>query len=247
MSIPDRYPQGYFLFNNFKKYNCKAGFSCGRRDLGFHSNPGLKKNRALFLKRLKINPKDLVCLQQAHGNRIYFAAEKDKGSGALSYSSAIPGYDGIVTITRRLPLAIFTADCLSLFLLDTKNKAAALLHCGWRGTKDAIALTALNMLKDKFKSRPKDILCGLGPGIRSCCYEVGREFNDCFSYGLVRRKGKLFLDLAGANLKQLLGAGILKKNIADSSICTSCQSKDFFSYRKEGPAAGRMMSVIMMQ
>lgn len=247
MSVPDGYPQGYFLFDSFKKYNCISAFNCDRRDLGFQHNPAIKENRAYFLEKIGVNPRGLVCLQQVHGNRVYFATEEDKGRGASSYASAIAGYDGIVTADRRLPLAILTADCLPVFLLDMKNMAAALVHCGWRGTKDAIVLAALAMLKDKFKSRPKDILCGLGPSIRSCCYQVGLEFRQHFPYGLVKRKGKIFFDLAGANLKQLRGAGILKKNITDSAICTSCRNKYFFSYRKEGGSAGRMMSVIMLQ
>lgn len=247
MSIPDEYPRGYFLFDSFKKYNCKAGFNCDRSDLGFHNNAAIEENRAHFLEKIGANPFDLVCLQQAHGNKVYLAEKKDKGSGVSSYFSAIPGYDGIATADRRLPLAILTADCLPVFLLDVKNMAAALLHCGWRGTKDGIALVALDILKDKFKSRPKDILCGLGPSIRSCCYEVGLEFREHFSYGLVKRKGRIFFDLTGVNLKQLRGAGILKKNITDSAICTSCRNKHFFSYRKEGDTAGRIMSVIMIK
>lgn len=247
MSVPDEYPQGYFLFESFKKYDCIAAFNCDRRDLGFQHNPAIKENRAHFLKKIKVGPLDLVCLQQVHGNRVYLAEKKDKGSGASSYASAIAGYDGIATADRRLPLAILTADCLPVFLLDVKNMAAALLHCGWRGTKDGIALVALDMLKDKFKSRTQDILCGLGPSIRSCCYEVGLEFREHFPYGLVKRKGKTFFDLAGANLKQLYGAGILKKNITDSAICTSCRNEHFFSYREEGSGAGRMMSVMMLQ
>jgi len=261
-----QYAEGCFLFDSFKKHNCIAAFSARRIDLGFQHNPnispvrnyratrkekevsnGVKKNRALFLRRLKINPNDLVCLRQAHGNRIYFAAKEDKGRGALTYASAIPGYDAMVTKARRLPLAVFTADCLSIFLLDTKTGLAAVAHSGWRGTKDAIALNLLAMLKDKFSSQPEHILCGFGPSIRSCCYEVGPEFADYFSHGLIRRRGKFFLDLVEANLRQLLSAGILKKNITTSSICTSCQHKDFFSYRREGPSAGRMMSVIMMK
>ncbi|TAN59119.1 peptidoglycan editing factor PgeF [bacterium] len=247
MSISSGYPRRYFLFDSFKKYNCLAAFNCDRRDLGFQHNTAIKENRANFLKKIKVNPLNLICLQQVHSNRVYLAEKKDRGSGASSYASAIAGYDGIATRDRSLPLAILTADCLPVFLLDVKNMAAALVHCGWRGTRDGIAQAALDMLKNKFKSRAKDILCGLGPSIRSCCYQVGPEFSDYFSDGLAKRKGKIFFDLAGANLKQLHAAGILKKNITDSAICTFCRNKYFFSYRKEGGRAGRMMSVIMIK
>lgn len=245
--LSEYYAEGYCLFDSFRKHNCIAAFSCGRLDLGFSNEHNFQGKRKVFLKKLRINFPDLICLQQVHGNRILLAAEKEKGRGALEYNSAIPGYDGLVTRESFLPLAVFTADCLSIFILDTKQRLAGILHAGWRGTKDNILLAALRILKQEFSGRAEDIICGFGPGIRSCCYEVGPEFADYFSHRLIRRRGKFFLDLVEANFRQLLDAGILKKNITDSSICTSCQNKDFFSYRKEGPAAGRMMSVIMMK
>jgi polyphenol oxidase len=54
------------------------------------------------------------------------------------------------------------------------------------------------------------------------------------------------LDLRAANRWQLVHAGVRLRNIAVSTLCTGCRSDLFFSYRKEGPATGRMMSVIGM-
>lgn len=55
------------------------------------------------------------------------------------------------------------------------------------------------------------------------------------------------LDLHAANRWQLADAGVNPRNIAISSLCTHCSSDLFFSYRKEGASAGRMMSVIGMR
>jgi YfiH family protein len=52
------------------------------------------------------------------------------------------------------------------------------------------------------------------------------------------------LDLAAAVRQQLMAAGVPQRNISVSGICTSCQNDRFFSYRKEGSRAGRMMAVI---
>jgi YfiH family protein len=52
------------------------------------------------------------------------------------------------------------------------------------------------------------------------------------------------LDLRAANRRQFVDAGVRPRNIAASALCTSCRSDLFFSYRKEGPATGRMLSVI---
>src|SRR6266496_2048327 len=53
---------------------------------------------------------------------------------------------------------------------------------------------------------------------------------------------QIFLDLAEANRRQLLDAGVATKNIADLGLCTSCRVDAFFSHRKEKGVTGRMMA-----
>lgn len=52
------------------------------------------------------------------------------------------------------------------------------------------------------------------------------------------------LDLAAANRSQLESAGVLGERIFSCGLCTYCQEKLLFSYRREGRWAGRMMSGI---
>jgi hypothetical protein len=54
---------------------------------------------------------------------------------------------------------------------------------------------------------------------------------------------KIFLDLVEANRRQLLDAGLLKKNIEASPLCTNCHPELLFSYRREKGKTGRMMAV----
>ncbi|MGA7079679.1 MAG: peptidoglycan editing factor PgeF [Terriglobales bacterium] len=54
---------------------------------------------------------------------------------------------------------------------------------------------------------------------------------------------KLFLDLAEANRRQLLDAGLLAKNIDKVGPCTACHSKILFSFRADKGITGRMMAV----
>lgn len=237
----------YFLFDSFKKYGCIAGFSRGRLNLGFQNNPDLRKNRESFLRTIGIKPDELICLKQVHGNKIFLAKKEDKGRGALDYATAIADRDGIITREKELPLAVFSADCLSVFMLDVRNNISAVIHAGWRGSKEKIALSAINILKEKFFSNPEDIICGFGPCMRNCCYEVSEVFQDYFPDCVEQRRGKFFLDLIKVNSRQLLSAGVLEENISDSQICTSCRNDEFFSYREEGQSAGRMMSVIMIK
>ena len=55
---------------------------------------------------------------------------------------------------------------------------------------------------------------------------------------------QIFLDLAEANRRQLLDAGVLKKNISEIALCTACRTDLLFSHRVEHGVTGRMMAVI---
>ena len=53
---------------------------------------------------------------------------------------------------------------------------------------------------------------------------------------------KLFLDLVEANRRQLLGAGLMAKNIETTAPCTACHTELLFSFRAEKGVTGRMMA-----
>lgn len=55
---------------------------------------------------------------------------------------------------------------------------------------------------------------------------------------------KLHLDLREANIRQLLAAGIPKKQITALTDCTSCDTARFFSHRAEKGRTGRMMAMV---
>ena len=88
--------------------------------------------------------------------------------------------DGLVTALPGIALAILTADCLPVLLADRKNKVVAAFHAGWRGTVRRIAEKGLGIMRREFGSRPQDISAAIGPGIQSCCYEVGEELKEQF-------------------------------------------------------------------
>ena len=58
------------------------------------------------------------------------------------------------------------------------------------------------------------------------------------------RPKRVQLDLAVANRRQLESAGVNAKQISSCGLCTSCQNDWFFSYRREGQWAGRLMAAI---
>jgi YfiH family protein len=57
---------------------------------------------------------------------------------------------------------------------------------------------------------------------------------------------KIRLDLVEANRRQLLAAGVRRRQIWASPLCTSCHTDLLFSYRAENGKTGRMMAVAGM-
>ncbi len=55
---------------------------------------------------------------------------------------------------------------------------------------------------------------------------------------------RLRLDLAAANRKQLLDAGLRPNAIEVMPFCTACHDDQFFSFRRQGARAGRMWAII---
>jgi hypothetical protein len=213
----------------------------------FYSNTkDALENRRNFLQELGIDYRDLVCAQQVHGSQARYIQETDKGKGALSYDTAIPDTDALITHERNLPLAVFTADCLSVFIYDHRTPGIGLVHAGWRSTRDHIVGKTVKLMQEKFNTEVKDLSVSFGPAIGSCCYTVREDFTDFFPGDLIKRNNHYYLDLVRINKRQLLDLGVKDKNIFDSQICTSCRNEEFFSYRKEGTGCGRMMSIIML-
>jgi len=205
------------------------------------------ESRKIFFDSIGIPYNDLVCAKQVHSSRICKVTAVDLGKGALSYEAAICDTDALITGQRKVPLGILTADCLSIFMYEPQKKVAAVAHAGWRSTKELICKKTIKKMIDEFSIDLQKLLIGFGPSIKSCCYEVGEDFLHYFDYGLIQKEGKYFLDLVRINRKQLVDLGVKQENIADCEICTACPDSGYFSFRREGPDCGRMISVIMIK
>jgi len=88
--------------------------------------------------------------------------------------------DGLITLTPGILLAVLTADCLPVILVDTKRHAVGVFHAGWRGTIQRIVEKGVGEMRKNFGSRSSDLKAAIGPGIRGCCYQVGPEVKDRF-------------------------------------------------------------------
>jgi hypothetical protein len=164
----------------------------GRFDLNLgltkdDSRAAVERNRAVFLKKLRAVSRGgpgsknafwpLITLRQIHSDIIRCVDSIPE--------EPLPG-DGMITATPGFLLAIQTADCLPVVVVDTKRHAVGVFHAGWRGTVKRIVEKGVGEMMRCFGSRPRDLKAAIGPGIQGCCYEVGEEvrteFESQFSY-----------------------------------------------------------------
>ena len=157
------------------------GFSTRRGDtenftLGGAANDGerVTRNRNLFFEALDANTGKLwalVTLKQVHSDVIHYV---DQPSEAQLMG------DGLLTDAPELILAVQTADCLPILLADPIRKAVGVFHAGWRGTLARIVEKGVGEMRRRFRSDPGNLRAAIGPGIHSCCYEVGGELREKF-------------------------------------------------------------------
>ena len=180
--------------------------------------------------------------RQVHGTDVINVVDQ-----ALPTSTLPPEADALVTTQRDVALAIFTADCIPIFVLDVETPAIGIAHAGWRGTLARIAVNTLARMKTLFGTVAANCQIHLGPSIQQCCYTVSTElltqFTDLFG-GTVRSGTNL--NLQSANVTQLVEIGVPTAAISVSPFCTACRTDIFYSHRAEDGQTGRMLSFIRL-
>lgn len=213
------------------------------------------ENRKIMCRALGADFERFVTAEQVHGVNIAVVEEEHAGLGAVSYDTALPNTDGIVTNRPGLLLATFYADCVPIFILDPVKKVIGSVHAGWKGTVGRIGEAAVRKMKDVFRCDPADLLVGIGPSIGPCCYEVDAPLIDKLSSEFSwwqdviteTKEGRKFLDLWKTNFKVMTEAGVKTDNIDMAEICTCCNQEMLFSYRGSGGITGRMGAFIMLR
>lgn len=209
-------------------------------------------NRQALAEALSGSPNTpLITLRQIHSDLIHRVRLED-----AQRTEPLEG-DGLVTDVPEILIGIMTADCIPVLISDTRRKAVGAFHAGWRGTVARIVESGVKRMQQEFGSCPADLTAAIGTGIGSCCYTVGEELRQQFAAQFpyaselfsthrdpATQSTALHLDLAEANRRQLIAAGIPSSAIFLNGGCTHCRRDLFFSYRAEAGITGRLMSVI---
>jgi YfiH family protein len=137
----------------------------------------VERNRGLLMGSLPQRPPgktwELFTVRQVHSAVIWQIDQSD------SVESPRTG-DGLITGQPGVLVGIKTADCIPVILVDVRRRVVGAFHAGWRGTAARIVEKGVGEMQRRFGTNPKDIRAAVGPGIHSCCYEVGEELRSAF-------------------------------------------------------------------
>lgn len=170
-------------------------------------------------------------------------ARQVHGAAILTASPGIAGEgDALITDRAGLALGISTADCVPV--LFASGAVAAAAHVGWRGLVSGVVDAVVERLPS-----PSSTRVWVGPCIGPCCFEVGADVaeqivaaSDASVLGAGMPGDKPRVDLRAAIAVQLRRRGVEPGTVVE--VCTRCASSGLASYRRDGAAAGRNLSLI---
>ncbi|MBJ06756.1 MAG: hypothetical protein CMO40_06525 [Verrucomicrobiaceae bacterium] len=161
---------------------------------------------------------DLWRAEQVHGADLAIVPSATAGD------RFVQGVDGLLTSgAEGILLGVYVADCAAVYLCDRRTGALGLVHSGKQGTEREIVSQAVARMSAEFGTRSRDLEAAISPCIRPPCYEV---------------------DIEVTIVEQLLGAGVPRKQIKVSGICTGQRVQHYYSYRVEKGKTGRMLALL---
>lgn len=220
-------------------------------NLGAHvgdSVASVRRNRQLLKQQLPDHLR-LQWLNQVHGTRVVKIEASPAGLRRRTADATVITDPGAAAI-------VMTADCLPVFFCDAHGRAAAVAHAGWRGLLDGVLENTINTLG----LPPPQLMAWMGPAIAPCHFQVGEDVRSAFldhplSLDSLRltesafsrcsqQPDKWMMDIYAIARLRLQAAGL--SQIFGGGLCTVCDSKRFFSYRRDG-VTGRMASLIYLK
>jgi YfiH family protein len=193
---------------------------------------------------LGVDVSRLYFLSQIHGNRCV-ELTGDEEQRHIVFTEA----DALVSSNPAVGCGVRTADCVPVLVADPLTGRVGAAHAGWRGlVSGVIGATVERVVGDGETSR---CIAAVGPHIEAGAFEVSQDVAEQLREAspgvdpIVRGYDKPHVDLRLVAEAQLTALGFARANIDHVAGCTYTQPDRFFSFRRDGQASGRHLSVIV--
>lgn len=206
----------------------------------------VRKNRLLSFEALDCSPDSIFDVWQVH------SADAVCADAPRKMDEPYQKADIILTDKPEVTLFMRFADCVPILVHDPLNHVVGLAHAGWMGTVRDVAGTTVSKLRERYGSKPSDIIACIGPSIGPDHYEVGQDvitqvkqtFGSDAGLVLQPNHEGIHFDLWKANQYLLERMGV--SQIEQAGICTACHTDDWFSHRAENGRTGRFGALISL-
>ncbi|HAZ60689.1 MAG TPA: peptidoglycan editing factor PgeF [Gammaproteobacteria bacterium] len=198
-------------------------------------------NRAALITALAL-PAPPTWLAQVHGTRVLSLDGLDGLDGPAVSA------DGACTARADRVAVVLTADCLPVLLASEDGRWVAALHAGWRGLANGVLEAGVRA----WPGPPERLLAWLGPAIGPSCFEVDAPVREAFRRAdpaaeaafTAGRPGHWLCDLYLLASQRLVAAGVTR--VHGGGRCTASETGEFYSYRRDGTASGRMATLVWL-
>ena len=160
---------------SFLPQNILYGFLGQHPEITIHryrDHKDAEKNRNIILKDFGGHHSSISLLKQMHG----VDCVKIKSFDDIDYNNEA---DAQITNNHNIILAMHTADCVPILLVDENAKIVATAHAGWKGALAGVVDSTLRKMC-KAGADIDNIVAIIGPCIRQNSYEVDEEFINQF-------------------------------------------------------------------
>ncbi|MFD3646754.1 peptidoglycan editing factor PgeF [Streptomyces cyaneofuscatus] len=197
-------------------------------------------NRERAARRLGLDPASVVWMNQVHGRDVAVV------DGPWGAEAEIPAVDALVTTRRGLALAVLTADCTPVLLVDPVAGVVGAAHAGRPGLVAGVVPAVVETMTAR-GARPSRITAHTGPAVCGRCYEVPEEMRAEVADAVPgtwseTSWGTPAVDVTGGVHAQLAALGV--SELHRSPVCTR-ESGDHFSYRRDR-TTGRLAGYVWL-
>jgi polyphenol oxidase len=202
------------------------------------------RNLRAAAKSLGLSVSRLYFLSQVHGNHcVELGTEADQRSVVFTEG------DALVSGETDVGCGVRTADCVPVLIADPVTGRVGAAHAGWRGlVAEVIKKTMQQLVNPSDAAR---CVAAIGPHIEAQAFEVSEDVAGALAAAspgadpVVRGYAKPHVSLRQVAEAQLLALGLRSENIDHVAGCTFTDATRFFSFRRDGKASGRHLSVIV--
>jgi YfiH family protein len=222
----------------YSSLNCGNGSKDNKRNIS--------KNLAYISKKINVDFKKLILMNQTHSNKVILVNDKNKNFKKFNS-------DAIITRIKGLALGVLTADCVPIILYDFENEIIACIHAGWKGASSGIIENTLSKFR-KLNLNNKIYAC-IGPCIGRKSYEVNLPFYNNF-ISISKKNKKYFIKKnnfkKNFDLRKYVNDKLIDQNVKVDHVRhdTFIEKNNFFSYRRSQKLCendyGRCISAISL-